>query len=139
VALERKKPLQQKTPLKAKKKLQSKTGLKQKKPIKPSSRPIAHRSKKMEEKYVDRRKLVKKVLTERPGCQACPVFAQHDGLVVYRINQSTDVHELVRRSQGGSILDEENVLAVCRKCHTRIGEYPELSFNLGLAKHSWEK
>jgi 5-methylcytosine-specific restriction endonuclease McrA len=139
VALQRKKPLQQKTPLKAKKQLQAKTGLKQNKPIKRSSKKIAHRSKKMEDKYVDRRKFVKKILSERPFCQACPVFAEHDSKVVFRVNASTDVHELIRRSQGGSILDEENVLAVCRPCHTRIGEYPELSFNLGLAKHSWEK
>ena len=139
MALQRKKPLQQKTPLKAKKQLQAKTGLKQNKPIKRSSKKIAHRSKKMEDKYVDRRKFVKKILSERPFCQACPVFAEHDARAVFWVNQSTDVHELVRRSQGGSILDEENVLAVCRPCHTRIGEYPELSFNLGLAKHSWEK
>jgi hypothetical protein len=49
-----------------------------------------------------------------------------------------DVHELVRRSQGGSILDEANLLAVCRECHRRIGDYPALAFSLGLAKHGWE-
>jgi 5-methylcytosine-specific restriction endonuclease McrA len=51
---------------------------------------------------------------------------------------SRDVHEIIRRSQGGSILDENNVLAVCRPCHVRIGNYPQLAFDLGLAKHGWE-
>jgi 5-methylcytosine-specific restriction endonuclease McrA len=49
-----------------------------------------------------------------------------------------DIHEIVRRSQGGSIIDEPNLMAVCRDCHHRIGNYPALAFELGLAKHSWE-
>ena len=39
----------------------------------------------------------------------------------------------------GSILDEENLMAVCRPCHTRIGNYPQLAFDLGLAKRGWER
>lgn len=101
--------------------------------------PINKRSKKTEEKYIERREFVKRILSERPYCQACKIFAAHDGLAVFRQNQSQDVHELVRRSQGGSILDESNVLAVCRKCHMRIGNYPQLAFDLGLAKHGWER
>lgn len=102
-------------------------------------KPIRNRSKKTEAKYVERRKLVSRVLSQRPKCEACPVFAKHDGLVTYRLHPSTDVHELVRRSQGGSILDESNVLAVCRGCHNRIGRQPALAFDLGLARHGWEK
>jgi hypothetical protein len=30
-------------------------------------------------------------------------------------------------------------MAVCRACHQRIGNYPKLAFDLGLAKHGWEK
>lgn len=112
--------------------------MKNRKPLKRGGY-LHKRSKKMEDKYVERRKLVVKVLSERPTCEACPVFAKHDGLVTYKLSSSTDVHELVRRSQGGSILDETNVLAVCRKCHNRIGQYPALAFDLGLAKHGWER
>lgn len=97
------------------------------------------RSKKMEETYKERRKLVERMLAERPYCEACPVFAKHDGMVSYVRFGSVDIHELVRRSQGGSILDESNCMAVCRGCHRRIGENPELAFYLGLAKRSWEK
>ena len=73
-------------------------------------------------------------------CEACPVFAQHDGFgSIFIHRKSEDIHELVRRSQGGSILDENNLMAVCRKCHTRIGNHPALAFELGLAKHAWDE
>jgi 5-methylcytosine-specific restriction endonuclease McrA len=102
-------------------------------------KPIARRSKKQEELYEKRRPFVVSVLGARPFCEACPVFASHDGLVAYVRRNSTDVHEIIRRSQGGSILDENNVLAVCRECHNRIGSNPQLAFDLGLAKHGWER
>lgn len=102
-------------------------------------KPPRKRSKKMEDKYVHRREFVSRILKERPLCQACSVFAKHDNKSTYNQHLSKDVHEIIRRSQGGSILDEDNVLAVCRPCHTRIGLHPKLAFELGLAKHGWEK
>lgn len=100
---------------------------------------MRHRSKKKEAEYRLRRPLVEKLLSERPWCEACSVFANYDGALTYKQNQSVDIHEVVRRSQGGSILDENNLLAVCRKCHQRIGNYPALAFELGLAKHAWDE
>lgn len=100
---------------------------------------MRHRSKKKEAEYRQRRPLVEKLLNEKPLCEACPVFAEHDGLATYTRNKSVDIHELIRRSQGGSILDEDNLMAVCRKCHNRIGNYPALAFELGLAKHGWDE
>jgi hypothetical protein len=47
-------------------------------------------------------------------------------------NRSKDIHELVNRSQGGSILANENLLAVCRPCHSRITTEPLISEMLGL-------
>lgn len=100
---------------------------------------MRHRSKKKEAEYKLRRPLVEKMLEENPYCEACPVFAKNDNLATYRTNRSVDVHEIVRRSQGGSILDEKNLMCVCRPCHSRIGNYPQLAFALGLAKHLWEE
>ena len=100
---------------------------------------MRQRSAKKEAEYRLRRPLVVKLLAERPWCEACPVFAEHDGVVTYRRSPSHDVHEVVRRSQGGSILDEENLLAVCRPCHRRIGNYPQLAFDLGLARPGWTR
>jgi 5-methylcytosine-specific restriction endonuclease McrA len=79
------------------------------------------------------------LLEKYPYCQACKVFAKHDEKTLFNQNRSVDIHELVRRSQGGSILDESNLLAVCRPCHNRIGNYPQLAFDLGLAKQGWER
>lgn len=107
-------------------------------PLKRGTKALAKRSKKTEEKYVERRELVARILQERPLCEACRAFAAHDGKSTFNQHMSRDVHEIVRRSQGGSILDESNVLAVCRPCHIRIGNEPALAFELGLAKHSWD-
>ena len=99
---------------------------------------MRRRSAKKEAKYAIRRPLVARLLAERPWCEACPRFAAHDRVVVYIRRPSVDVHELVRRSQGGSILDEGNLMCVCRECHRRIGNEPQLAFDLGLARHSYD-
>lgn len=100
---------------------------------------MRRRSKKKEEEYKLRRPLVERLLGERPWCEACPVFAGHDGHITYARRRSQDIHEIIRRSQGGSILDEENLMAVCRPCHRRIGDNPALAFELGLARRGWER
>lgn len=99
---------------------------------------MRYRSKKKQDEYKIRVPLVKKLLSDRQWCEACPVFAEHDGLVTYVRKRSVDIHEILRRSQGGSILDESNLMAVCRDCHRRIGNEPALAFELGLARHSWD-
>ena len=110
--------------------------MKRGKPLKRT--PLAKRSKKTKDLYAKRIPLVKRLLHERPFCEACPIFASHDGLITYIRQKSVDIHELKRRSQGGSILDEKNLMAVCRQCHRRIGEHPQLAFDLGLSIHGWE-
>lgn len=100
---------------------------------------MRHRSKKKEAEYRLRRPLVARLLEQRPYCEACPIFAEHDEKVIYSRQRSVDIHELKRRSQGGSILDEENLMAVCRQCHNRIGNHPALAFELGLSRHGWEE
>lgn len=100
---------------------------------------MRHRSKKKEAEYRLRRPLVARLLAERPYCEACSKFAEYDGAVTFYVNKSVDIHEIVRRSQGGSILDESNLMSVCRPCHSRIGREPALAFELGLAKHGWEQ
>ena len=107
-------------------------------PLKGSAIPIKKKSAKREVADVERRIFVAMMLKKHPYCVACPIFAEHDGLVSYVRRPSQDIHELLRRSQGGSVVDEANCIAVCRSCHTRIGNYPQLAFDLGLAKRSWE-
>jgi len=98
---------------------------------------MRYRSKKQEDLYKKRRPLVAKLLDERPICEACPPYATLDGKVTYRRNQSVDVHELKNRSQGGSILDEKNLVTVCRACHTRITGAQKEAEGIGLHLPGW--
>lgn len=98
------------------------------------SGPLRVRSKKKAKQYagtVDvegRRALVARLLAERPECQAGPrIGTACDG-------PSVDVHEILARSAGGSILDESNCLCVCRRHHTWIGDHPKEALALGLRK-----
>ena len=87
------------------------------------------RSKKMSKIYVERRKLVAKMLKEQPHCSAnidgvCSAIA-------------VAVPELLARSQGGSILDPENCETVCRPGHTWSGDNPARATALGLRRRRY--
>jgi len=89
--------------------------------------PIRFRSVKMEKLYAtQRRALVQKLIEERPFCQRCK-----------RAN-SQDIHELKSRARGGSITEIDNLVALCRPCHTWITEHPKEAAQQGWLKHSWE-
>ena len=47
-----------------------------------------------------------------------------------------DVHEVLSRGRGGSILDEGNCVATCRPCHEWVGRHPALALELGLLAQS---
>jgi len=100
--------------------------------------PLKHRSDKMKAKYVERRSIVEEMLAKNPECEACLIFAVYDGKQgAVPVNRTNDIHELVNRSQGGSILEDENLFAVCRPCHTRITIRPKQAEGLGLHLESW--
>lgn len=98
---------------------------------------MRYRSKKTEAIYVQRRKLVAQLLKERPSCEACLPLAAFNKKQVFIQRPSEDIHEIVRRSQGGSILDIDNLLAVCRVCHTWVTENPWDAANVGLHLPGW--
>ena len=75
-----------------------------------------------------RAKFVKKVLAEVPYCEA-----RLDGCT----HRSTDVHEILTRARGGSIIDRKNVAALCRRCHGFITVNPEWSQANGWMLSSW--
>lgn len=68
------------------------------------------RSRKQVALYVLRRRLVARILEERPWCEL-----RWDATCEGR---SVDVDERLSRAQGGSVLDEANLQAACRRCHT---------------------
>src|SRR5687768_5903749 len=60
-----------------------------------------------------RREVVAWFLAAHPVCQRCGERKSHD------------VHEVLRRSAGGSILDVSNCRALCRRCHDWVHANPE--------------
>lgn len=113
--------------------------------LKPSA--LKKRSKKMKDKYVDRRALVAEMLEAQPSCDACVIYyhyilaydqlSDESGDTRILTNRTVDIHELVNRSQGGDILQHQNLMAVCRLCHTRITTHPKEAEELGLHLESW--
>ncbi len=78
----------------------------------------------------ERRKVIEALLAERgPGCEARLVGC--DGRAV-------DCHEVLRRSQGGSLTDPANLLLLCRPCHSFLTEHPQMAVELGFSRWSWE-
>ena len=98
--------------------------------IKPSRKPIAHRSAKMQAKYDGpdgRKALVARLLTERPRCERC------------KANESQDLHERLRRSAGGDILDETGIVCLCRACHSEIHNNVSQAYTDGWLIRRWGK
>lgn len=77
-----------------------------------------------------RRAFVARILAERPLCEAGAriTWAPSCGGTA----ASEDVHEMLRRSAGGSIVDDANVLAVCRRDHQTIHQHPKEARAAGL-------
>jgi hypothetical protein len=97
------------------------------------------RSKKRQEVYArkgGRRDFVAAYLREHPKCEA--------HISVHCQGQSVDVHEKLARSQGGNILPTEdgstsNFLALCRYCHSWIGDHPNQARLAGLRYSRYHK
>ena len=86
------------------------------------------RSKKREREYRERRTLVERILDERPVCERCHAA------------RSTDVHEVIRRSQWkAGYLVTENLRALCRQCHTWVTEHPRAAVEQGWSAWSWQR
>lgn len=97
---------------------------------------LAKRSAKREKAYAGgdgvegRRAFVARILRERPLCEAGAriTWAPSCGGTA----ASEDVHELLRRSAGGSIVDDANVIACCRRDHQTIHLNPREARAAGL-------
>ena len=132
------------TPLKRKTPLKQKTPLKRKTPIRPMS-------KKRQRVQAQRREFVRNELEYRQWCEAGSHITRHllaqltetqkrsiktDPKKLVCDGRAVDIHEPFTRARGGSILETENSMAVCRSCHTWIHDNPENATKLGLLKKS---
>ena len=101
------------------------TPLKRKTPLKRSG-SLSPVSKKRQKLNVKRRAFVKEELDKRQFCEA----AIPDICTKY----STEIHEPILRSLGGSILDISNSVAICRMCHRWVHDNVGEAKKLGLIK-----
>lgn len=78
------------------------------------------------------------LLAETEGCQAGVKISHACSGTSVSPSSCTwmpeDVHEILPRSAGGSILEISNLLVVCRNCHNWIHANPKISKANGLLK-----
>jgi hypothetical protein len=85
-------------------------------------------SSKRQAENVIRKRLRKRLLEERPWCEARIQGCTRIGV---------DLHEIKTRARGGSITDEDNILILCRHCHAFITVEPAWSQTNGFTVHAW--
>jgi len=121
------------TPLKRKTPLKSKTPLKRKTPLKPISD-------KRRKAAGARRTFVREQLSLRPYCEAGlkigDYCTQHHLNAGSCSKYAVDIHEPLTRARGGSIVDPENSVSLCRICHDWIHNNPKAATELGLLKRA---
>jgi hypothetical protein len=100
------------------------------KPLRRSKR-IRPVSRKRARQMRQRKAMVAALYPEDPPCfrPGCPSMAD-------------DIHEPLTRARGGSIVDQENQVPLCRPCHDEVTFAPESTlawaYEIGLLVHSWD-
>lgn len=73
-------------------------------------------------------------LQQRPYCEARGTIWTADPTYTDCALVSCDLHEPLTRARGGSVLDPENTVAVCRPCHDWIHNHPAQATEIGLLR-----
>lgn len=109
------------------------TPLKAKKPWRPERTRIAARSSKrakfMKEERVP---LTKEMLADDPWCELAVKIRRVDPSWASCARSAIGLHELLKRSQGGSLTDPENVLRACGPCNSYCEDNPDRAWAAGL-------
>ena len=87
---------------------------------------MRRRSQRTSNTYLMRRVMVSHLMWLTPRCARCK-------------RVGVDVHELIPRARGGSILLQPNLVVLCRSCHTWVTGNPALAGREGLLRNSWER
>jgi hypothetical protein len=118
-------------------------------PMKRSRKPLPFRSAKRAAIADERRAFVARILSERPQCEARnylrPIVAglsDRDQSRVFDVLRrctwtSTEVHELLSRARGGSIVEDANTASLCHSCHAWVTTEPRLATMAGLQRSRW--
>ena len=74
------------------------------------------------------------MLRERPVCEMGARIGWPHCTV-----RSTEVHEVLARSAGGSILDEANCMTACHTCHEWTTTHPAKALEIGLRRSRYNR
>jgi hypothetical protein len=99
----------------------------------------------------ERQAFVERILRERPACEApaylravvhgLPKPDQDAVVAALRLVppgcRSAEVHELLSRARGGSIVEDANCAALCSRHHQWVTEHPRLATMAGLMRSRW--
>jgi hypothetical protein len=131
VPLNRKTPLTSNAPLKRTEWIKKPTGSQA-----PRSKQLPHHSKisRRGKEEVQRAKFVADIIFKANGlCVAWWNIREIDYEQARKCARlASEVHEPLTRARGGSILDENNAVAICRICHSWIHEHPREAAMVGL-------
>lgn len=95
-------------------------------------KPLRPRSAKKAKVYRQQRvPLVEAQLLAEPFCQIR--WDEHCAGI------ADTVHEIKKRSRGGSITDRANCVSACAYCNGKVEDEPAEAHRRGFAAHSWEK
>ena len=100
--------------------------------------PLRRISKKRAKIQRQRAEMSSTELDHRPRCEAgglLLILGESDDCQ----GRSVELHEPLTRARGGSILDPDNTVAVCRNCHRWIHDNPRSATELGLLKSQHEQ
>lgn len=70
-----------------------------------------------------------------PRPWTCQFFEFADGTGCFG---SVNGHEILKRSQGGSLIEVSGQVRLCDRHNSWVEENPELAHQVGLMRHSWE-
>jgi hypothetical protein len=107
--------------------------------VAPRSKQLAMRSKtsKRGREQAQRAEFVAKMIAEANGlCQAWYQIRMVDFVAARNcLRLASEVHEPLTRGRGGSILDPENSVPICRNCHMWIDDNKQAATSVGLLRH----
>lgn len=119
--------------------------------MKRSRKPIPFRSAKRAAIADERRAFVDRILSERPQCEAGHYLRPIVGTLVGKDQdrvlaalrgctwKSTEVHELLSRARGDSIVEDANCMSSCAECVGWIGGNKRLARMAGMATRRYTR
>ncbi|MBP7594321.1 MAG: hypothetical protein KA755_01580 [Candidatus Microthrix sp.] len=92
---------------------------------------IKHRSKTKARAQADRRRLIARLTAESPWCELGPVIHEVDPAWPCA-RRAEGLHELRKRSAGGSTTNLDNLKRACNRCNSWVEDHPVTARRLGL-------